>query len=162
MSKTFELPDSANFTVSATGDSAFTLELSKMDNESLLKGLLRGLKNICGDAVGAKTLSHKERVEIIESKIARFESGDIGDGVSSVSDYEKEMRLLFAAWLTGKGVKSAEASKLARSANVESTFLAIVEKKGLDTVKAAALFDAWTKKAESIVAMRGASEDIAL
>jgi len=163
MSKTHELPDSFVFTVARTGNREFRVDLDSMTTESILKGLAKGLRNICGDAVGDPKLSDAEVLKAIENKVARFTAGEIGDGVSSVSDHEKELRLLFAKWLVGRGAKKSDADKVARHpAGVRVTFMAIVDDKGLDTEKAEALFQQWDSKAAATVALRNESDEITL
>jgi hypothetical protein len=154
MSKTFELPTRVDFTIPATGDTVHTLYLGEMDNESLLKGLVRGLKNICGDAVGSKEMTLHDKVNAVADKVARFQAGEIGDGVGSVSPMEKELRTLFEAWLVSKGAKKSDAAAVARKDGVEKTFMEIVRAKGLDENKGAEQFMNWCSKARTILATR--------
>jgi hypothetical protein len=161
MPKTFELPEAVTFTIPATGDFKYTVDFFVMSDESLLKGLVRGLKNICGDAVGSKDMTLEDKQKTVFDKVRRFEAGDIGDGVGSVSDHEKEMRTLFAAWLVAKGAKRGDADKVARAAAVESTFRKIVADKGLDTEKAESLLLAWSRQSHAILDARS-SIDIEL
>jgi hypothetical protein len=162
MTNTHALPDSVTFKLAATGNHEFTVRFADMSDEALLKGVIRGLKNICGDSIGAKDMPMKDRVETVEKKISRFQLGEISEGLSTVSEWEKEMRLLVSAFLVARGTKKAEADKACRENEVAAVWAALVEKNKFDKEKAIAQWQKWADTATAIIVSRRASSDIVL
>ena len=152
---------SVAFFIAALPDHEFTFPIGEMDNDSLLSGLLRGLKNILGDAVGGSDKTDEEKIVEATDKLAKFVAGVIGDGTRSVSPREYELRDLMVAWLVARKWKTAAAEKYARKGDgVHSQWVSLCEKNSLDPVAGQALYDSWVKTADNSLAVRAASAAI--
>lgn len=159
MTKSFVLPDSRAFSIAKFPDLQLRIDFWAMDDSAILRGLMKGLKNILGDAVAGIT-DESEARKAIEKKIAKFHAGAIGDGTPTVDEFTKELRLQFSKWLIKQGAKKGDAGKVSRHPDgVKVTFLAIVASKGLDTAKAESLLKKWEDKAESIAAAKAEDDD---
>jgi hypothetical protein len=154
MAKRFTLPDSHAFFIKALPGVEFTVNFSAMDNESMLSGVVRGLKNIMGDAVGGSEKSADEKLKLATEKLESFVAGTIGDG-KSLSPFETEMRKNLSAWLQARKWKQSAADKYAREGDgVFAQFKSLCEKNSIDWTAGQKVYDSWSSIAVDILKRR--------
>lgn len=154
MTKRFTLPDSHAFFIKALPSHEFTVNFSVMDNDSMLSGVVRGLKNIMGDAVGGSEKSPDEKLRLAQEKLDSFMAGTIGDG-KSLSLFESEMRDLLSAWLVARKWKKSAADKYAREGDgVFAQFKSLCEKNSIDWTGGQKVYDSWSSIAVDILKRR--------
>jgi hypothetical protein len=152
MAKRFTLPDSVVFYIKALPGQPFTIDFTAMDNESMLSGVMRGLKNILGDAVGGSDKSPEDKLAEATAKLAAFVAGTIGDGTRTLSPIESKLRELLSAWLVGKKWKKSAADKYARDGeSVLSQWLALCEKNSIDPMAGQKVYDSWLSTAKIMI-----------
>jgi hypothetical protein len=150
MPKTFELPDSIAFTVSTVKGVEFNLRLSVMDVPALVTLLTRGTRILAANATGAEGPTPEEKEAMVRKQIARYESGEYGDGIGvTVTPTDVHMRKFYSDWLVSKKVKRATAETRARK-YIED-FAASAPQYGLSLEQAKALFAGWARKTQRML-----------
>jgi hypothetical protein len=153
MPKTFELPDSIAFTVSTVKGVEFNLRLSVMDVPALVTLLTRGTRILAANATGAEGPTPEEKEAMVRKQIARYESGEYGDGIGvTVTPYDVHMRKFYSDWLVSKKVKRATADAMARK-GVAQSFAESAPQHGLSLEQAKALFSGWNNKTQRMLAI---------
>lgn len=162
MTKRFTFPDSVTFFIKALPGVEFTLPFTAMDNDSMVSGVLRGLKNIMGDAVGGSEKSPEEKERLAREKLESYVAGTIGDG-KTLSPMESEMRDLLSAWLVARKWKKSAADKYAREGDgVLAQWTSLVAKNSIDPDGAAKVYESWTVTASQILASRAAAASLVI
>lgn len=139
MEKTHGLRPTLSFSIHATGDRSYVLDTSKMSDSAVEAGLVRAAKQICGDAIGSKKMALDKKIAVCLKKIARLQSGTLGEGVfgARVTRLEKMLRTILVTKLENEGTKTAKAQKLAAAQPVKMVYFAIYKKDGLSEEEAA-------------------------
>ena len=162
MAKSFRLPDTHVFSIKALPGHEFTVNFSVMNNDSMLSGVVRGLKNIMGDAVGGSEKSPDDKLKLAQEKLDSFMAGTIGDG-KTLSPMESEMRDLLSAWLVARKWKKSAADKYAREGDgVLAQWTSLVAKNSIDPDGAAKVYESWTVTATQILASRAAAASLVI
>lgn len=162
MAKRFMLPESHAFSIKALPGHEFTVNFSVMDNDSMLSGVIRGLKNIMGDAVGGSEKTAEDKLKLAQEKLDAFVLGTIGDG-KSLSPFESEMRDCLSAWLVARKWKKSAADKYARDGeSVHGQWMALCEKNSIDKAAGQEVYESWSLTADQILASRKAAASIVI
>ena len=155
MEKTHNLRALLTFTIHATGGRVYELDTSKMSDSDVERGLVRCAKQICGDAIGSKKMGLDKKIAVCLKKIARLQSGTLGEGVfgARVTRLEKTLRSILVTRLENVGVKTAKANKLAAAQPVQTTYFAIYKKDGLSEAESMAKWTNVVERARQMIAI---------